>query len=71
MKELLISKGFTLKQYSDGLFWVWVSKGTNVMDYDHTTYQCTESFRDFTMCLGGWVYEFTEEEFLKAIEEVS
>lgn len=71
MKELLISKGFYLKQYPDGFFWVWITEHLNFMDDDYMIYQCTEYFEHFTLCKGGHVYELSKEDFLKEIEGLS
>ncbi len=70
MKELLMSKGFKLKQYPDGLFWVWTTEDRSYMDDDYTILQCTESFRDFTLGIGGYVYKITEEEFLVEVNKI-
>lgn len=70
MKDLLMSKGFQLKQYPDGLFWVWFDRdlGSYFGD-DYMTLQCTESFKDFTSSVAGYVYKLTEEEFLVEVEK--
>lgn len=71
MKELLISKGFCLKQYPDGFFWVWITEDLNFMDAEYTIYQCTEGFKDFTLCRGAHVYELSEGEFISEVEDLS
>ena len=71
MKELMLTKGFQLKQYPDGLFWVWESKDTHFMDADHTICQCTEDFKGFTSgSSGGFVEEHSLEEFTRMVEEM-
>lgn len=72
MKDFLESKGFKLKQYPDGKFWVWKTNKKGLKSWEQAVLQCTEDFRDFTfMDSTGWVHDgFSEEEFKKLVDEV-
>jgi hypothetical protein len=71
MQEFLKSKGFKLKTYPDGKFWVWTSSIKGVKSYDQTILQCSEDFAGFCICENGWVTDgFSEEEFKSLVDDV-
>lgn len=72
MKDYLKEKGFKLKTYPDGQFWVWKSSKKGLESWEQSVLQCTEDFKDFTfMDTMGWVYDgLSEEEFKKLVDKV-
>lgn len=71
MNDLLVSKGFELREYPDGFFWVWEAAGRDDTDWDdYIIYQCTDSFEDFTRAEDVYVDKLSKEEFIKAVEKL-
>lgn len=71
MKEFLESHGFELKQYPDGMFWVWKSNVKGIPSYEQTVLQSSENFDHFSAYIDGWVYDgYSPEDFISLVINV-